>query len=355
MTRQAPGRIVVAMSGGVDSSVAAALLHEAGHDLVGVTLHLWDADGEQQVGRCCAPEDRDDARRVCDHLGIPHFVLDEREAFRRHVVQPFVGEYLAGRTPSPCAHCNRTVKLVQLAELADRFGATHVATGHYARVSHQAAGPRLLRGRDRRKDQSYFLFGLPEAVLQRVLFPLGVMDKDGARAEARRLGLPNADKPDSQELCFVPDGDVPGFVAREGHEPRPGTVRDTDGQVLARHEGIAGFTVGQRRGLGLGGGSPRYVLRIVPDTQEVVVGPREALYSRSLTATEARWLCEPPPHGFDAEVRIRHRHEPAPGRVVPTDDGFRVEFAEPQRAITPGQAAVLYQGDEVLGGGFIAP
>lgn len=342
------------MSGGVDSSVAAGLLQERGYDLVGVTLHLWDASGEQQVGRCCAPEDREDARRVCDHLGIPHFVIDEREAFRRHVVEPFVGEYLAGRTPSPCAHCNRTVKLVHLAELADRFGATHVATGHYARVAHDGGGrARLLRGRDRRKDQSYFLFGVPEPVLQRLILPLGDMKKDGARAEARRLGLPNADKPDSQELCFVPDGDVAGFVEREGHSPRPGVIRDPDGRELGRHDGIAGFTVGQRRGLGLGGGSPRYVLRIVPDTHDVVVGSRDDLLQRTLHAADACWHFDPPEEGFEARIRIRHRHEPAPGRVIPQDGGFRVEFVEPQRAVTPGQAAVLYREDEVLGGGFI--
>lgn len=342
------------MSGGVDSSVAAALLREAGHELVGVTLHLWDASGEGQVGRCCAPEDREDARRVCEHLGIPHFVLDEREAFRRHVVDPFIAEYAAGRTPSPCTHCNRTVKLVHLAELAGRFGATHVATGHYARVDCDAGGrARLRRGVDRHKDQSYFLFGVPEPVLRRMVFPLGAMDKDRARAEARRLGLPNADKPDSQELCFVPDGDVAGFVRSAGHASRPGIIRDTEGREVGRHAGIAGFTVGQRRGLGLGGGAPRYVLRVVPETDELVVGGRDELNATTLRATEARWLCEPPPDGFRAAVRIRHRHEPAAGHVRLTAEGFEVRFDAPQRAAAPGQAAVLYRGDEVLGGGFI--
>jgi tRNA-uridine 2-sulfurtransferase len=343
------------MSGGVDSAVAAALLQEAGHDLVGVTLHLWDADGEQQVGRCCAPEDRDDARRVCDHLGIPHFVIDEREAFRRHVVDPFVADYVSGRTPAPCAHCNRTVKLVHLAEVAEQLGATHLATGHYARV---APGPdgrtRLLRGRDARKDQSYFLFGVPERVLERLRLPLGEHIKDDTRHEARRLGLPNADKPDSQELCFVPDGDVKGFVERQGHAPQPGAVRDGEGRILGHHGGIAGFTVGQRKGIGLGGGPARYVLRILPETHDVVVGEREDLFSRALRATEAHWHGQPPTEGFEAAVRIRHRHAPAPGWVVPTDHGFRVEFTEPQRAVAPGQAAVLYRGDEVVGGGFIA-
>lgn len=343
------------MSGGVDSAVAAGLLHEAGYDLVGVTLHLWDADGAQQVGRCCAPEDREDARRVCDHLGIPHFVIDEREAFRRHVVDPFVADYVNGRTPAPCAHCNGTVKLGHLAALADQLGATHLATGHYARVTRGADGrARLLRGRDAKKDQSYFLFGVPQPVLEQLILPLGDHVKDETRREAHRLGLPNADKPDSQELCFVPDGDVQGFVQRQGAVSTPGVVRDQGGRVLGHHDGIAGFTIGQRKGLGLGGGPPRYVLRIVPDAHEVVVGDREALFTNSLRATEARWHGPPPEDGFEATVRIRHRHAPAPGRVFPTADGFRIEFREPQRAVTPGQAAVVYRGDEVVGGGFIA-
>jgi tRNA-specific 2-thiouridylase len=348
------GRILVAMSGGVDSSVAAALLREAGHELVGVTLHLWDAEGEQKVGRCCAPEDRDDARRTCEHLGIPHYVLDEREAFRANVVEPFLDEYQRGRTPSPCVHCNRTVKLVMLAELADRFGCTHVATGHYARIERDASGrPVLRRGRDTQKDQSYFLFGLPEATLERLIFPLGDLEKDATRAHGRRLGVPNADKPDSQELCFVPDGDVAGFVHRaRGEEPR-GRVVDPEGRVLGEHQGISAFTVGQRRGLGLGGGPTRYVLRIVPDAHEVVVGEADALLGTRLAARDAHWLRGTPAEPFRAEVRVRYRHRPAAGLVAPTDDGFEVRFDEPQRAISPGQAAVIYRDDEVLGGGFI--
>lgn len=344
------------MSGGVDSSVAAALLHEQGHDLVGVTLHLWDASGTEQVGRCCAPEDRDDARRTCEALGIPHYVLDEREAFRRHVVEPFLDEYARGRTPIPCVQCNRTVKLVHLAELAARFGATHVATGHYARVIQQDGRARLLRGVDHGKDQSYFLYGLPQDTLARMVFPLGHLVKDQTRAEGRRLGVPNADKPDSQELCFVPDGDILGFVGRQRGGTAPGTFVDEAGRTLGSHGGIEGFTVGQRKGLGIGGGSekPRYVLRILPAQREVVLGGEEALASSSLHVGGAAWVAgQPPLEPFVGAVRVRYRHEPASARVFPTEEGFRVEFDAPQRAITPGQAAVVYVGDEVIGGGFI--
>jgi len=347
------GRILVAMSGGVDSSVAAALLLEAGHELVGVTLHLWDARGEQQVGRCCAPEDRDDARRTCAHLGIPHYVIDEREAFRARVVDPFVAEYREGRTPVPCVHCNRTVKIDGLVRLADRLGATHVATGHYARLERRDGRPRLLRGRDLEKDQSYFLYGVPERTLARLIFPLGELVKDATRAEGRRLGVPNADKPDSQELCFVPDGEVAHFVRQETGTERPGRLIDTEGRELGRHPDVAGFTVGQRRGLGLGGGPARYVLRIVGETGDVVVGGEDELAASGLQAGGATWLGAPPDGPFEALVRVRYRHRPARARITPTDEGFRVAFEAPQRAITPGQAAVIYRDDEVLGGGFI--
>jgi tRNA-specific 2-thiouridylase len=348
-------RVLVAMSGGVDSSVAAALLREAGHDLVGVTLHLWDADREQQVGRCCAPEDRDDARRTCEHIGIPHYVLDEREAFRSQVVDPFVTDYQAGRTPIPCVSCNRTVKLTYLAEVARRFDATHIATGHYARLERANGGQlRLLRGRDADKDQSYFLFGLPQSTLERLVFPLGNLTKSEVREAGRRLGVPNADKPESQELCFVPDGRVGDFINRQGSPTHSGNIVDPDGTVLGRHEGVANFTRGQRRGLGLGGGGTRYVLRIVPETAEVVVGDESQLYDQRLTATEAHWVAGRPADPFQGEVRIRYRHRGALARVTPTGGGFEVRFDEPQRAITPGQAAVVYRGDEVIGGGFIA-
>ena len=347
-------RVLVAMSGGVDSSVAAALLHEAGHEVVGVTLHLWDAEGEHKVGRCCAPEDRDDARRTCEHLGVPHYVMDERAAFREHVVEPFLDEYRSGRTPSPCVHCNRTVKLVQLAALADKLGCARIATGHYARilVDPAEARGRLFRGRDRLKDQSYFLFGVPAEVLARMVFPLGGMEKDESRAHARRLALPNADKPDSQELCFVPDGDVLGFSQRERGAGTAGRIVTEDGDVVGEHDGLERFTVGQRKNLGLGGGSAaRYVLRVVG--QDVVVGDPEGLLGDALEVAQASWL-RPPDGAFSGHVRIRYRHDPAPATIEPSDAGFRVRFDAPQRAITPGQAAVVYVDDEVYGGGFIA-
>lgn len=340
-------RVVMAMSGGVDSSVAAALLVEQGVDVVGVTLHLWDASGEQQVGRCCAPEDREDARLTCDYLGIPHYTLDEREAFRAEVIEPFLDSYRAGETPLPCANCNRTVKLVQLASLAKRFGASRVGTGHYVRSE---AG-RLKKGVDTSKDQSYFLFGVPGEVLQQMVFPLGDMTKDEVREHGRRLGVPNADKPDSQELCFVPDGDVRGFVQRERGPSRAGNIVDTQGRVLAAHEGIERFTVGQRRGLGLGGGAPKFVLKIIQD--DVVVGNEAELAKTSLVAKGAHWLASVD-DSFRAAVRIRHRHPPADARIERLAEGrFRATFDEPQRAVTPGQAAVVYLDDEVLGGGFI--
>jgi tRNA-uridine 2-sulfurtransferase len=349
-------RVLVAMSGGVDSSVAAALLHEAGHEVVGVTLHLWDAEGEDRVGRCCAPEDREDARRTCDLLGVPHYVMDERAAFRRHVVDPFVSENLAGRTPIPCVHCNQQVKLARLWQIAQTFGAARVATGHYARVQPHHDGTRLLRGADADKDQSYFLFGVPQPVLQRLVFPLGGMTKDETRQHGKRLGLPNWNKPDSQELCFVPDRDVAGFVARERRvaSAGPGPILDEAGAQLGTHAGIEGFTVGQRRGLGVAGPEPRYVLRVLPERNAVVIGGAERLLHARLRAQGAAWIARPENAEFEAEVQIRHRHRAAKARVRAEGDGFEVEFAEPQRAVAPGQAAVVYRGAAVLGGGYIA-
>jgi tRNA-specific 2-thiouridylase len=348
-------RVLIALSGGVDSSVAAALLNEQGHELVGVTFHLWDAQGENKVGRCCAPEDRDDARRTADQVGFPHYVIDERKAFRAHVVEPFLDTYLGGQTPAPCVACNQHVKVARLVELADSFGCERIATGHYARIEHAADGSaKLLRGHDRNKDQSYFLYGVAPSVLSRLWFPLGTFTKDQTRREGLRLGVPNADKPDSQELCFVPDGDIGGFVERERDVREHGQIVDAQGEVVGEHNGIYRYTVGQRRGLNLGGGPARYVLRVLKEERSVVVGDDAALFGERLEAHSASWCGAVPGEPFDAEVRVRYRHSGARARIYPAQDSFRAEFSAPQRAITPGQAAVVYAGDEVLGGGIIA-
>ena len=348
-------RVLVALSGGVDSSVAAALLAEQGHALVGVTFHLWDAQGENKVGRCCAPEDRDDARRSAEHLGFPHYVIDERGAFRAQVVEPFLDTYLSGSTPAPCVACNQHVKVARLVELADRFGCERIATGHYARIDRGADGRvKLLRGRDRHKDQSYFLYGVPPAALARLMFPLGELEKHETRAEGVRLGVPNAHKPDSQELCFVPDGDIGGFIERERNLSEPGAITEASGEVVGEHRGIYRYTVGQRRGLNLGGGPARYVLRVLKEPRQVVVGDESQLFSQELSAHSVAWCDGAPAQPFEAEVRVRYRHAGARACVFPDAGSFRVEFEAPQRAITPGQAAVVYAGDEVVGGGIIA-
>lgn len=346
-------RVLVAMSGGVDSAVAAALMQEQGFDAVGVTLHLWDASGAQAVGRCCSPIDREDARHVCDALGIPHYTFDERSDFRERVVAPFIAAYSEGRTPSPCVRCNSSVKLGQLQRIADELGAGRIVTGHYARVLREGGQVRLHRGLDESKDQSYFLYGLERRLLERLETPLGALRKGEVRALAKRFALPNANKPDSQELCFVPDGDIPGFLAREGSGSGEGEVVDEAGQVLGRHQGLEAFTVGQRRGLGLGGGAARFVLKLVPEQRQVVVGERESLMANGLEAEAASWTSPGLQESFVADVKVRYRHRAARAQVCKRGDGFVVRFDEPQRAITPGQAAVLYAGTQVLGGGTI--
>jgi tRNA-uridine 2-sulfurtransferase len=347
------------MSGGVDSSVAAALLAEQGHEVIGLSMQLYDQSGDHAFGSCCSIEDLYDARRVATAINIPHYILNFEKQFNEHVVSNFVGEYAAGRTPLPCAHCNSDLKFTTLLERATGFSADAVATGHYARVDRSARGTfELKRGVDASKDQSYFLFSLTQDQLGRAIFPVGDRGKDAVRAYAHRRGLPVAAKPDSQEICFIPDHDYATFVAKHSPEPvRTGEVVDEHGQVLAHHDGIHRFTVGQRKGLGLGGspaGAPMYVIALKPDERQVIVGPKTSLERTTLTASGVNWIEGVPGGPVRAAVQIRHRHPAAPAIVRSTGDGRAdVVFDAPQIAITPGQAAVFYDGDTVLGGGWI--
>jgi tRNA-specific 2-thiouridylase len=349
-------RVVVAMSGGVDSSVAAALLVAAGHDVVGVSMQLYD-QRENGFGTCCTIDDLHDARRVAARLGIPHYIVNFESHFHTHVQRDFVAEYARGRTPIPCAHCNSEVKFSELLARAGGYGAAALATGHYARLATASDGRvRLRRGRDGAKDQSYFLFSLSQAQLAQALFPVGDLAKDEVRAEARRLGLATADKPDSQEICFVPDGDYAAFLERvEPALATHGDIVDQGGAPLGTHAGVHRFTIGQRKGLGLSTGVPLYVVDIDAAAQRVTVGPRAALDRATLTASRVNWIAGAPPPGWvPVTAQIRHRHQPAPARVRTLDDGrAEVIFDAPQQAITPGQAVVWYDGDEVVGGGWI--
>ena len=351
-------RIVVAMSGGVDSSVAAALLAEQGHDVVGLSMQLYAQNGGSQTfGRCCTLDDLHDARRVAAAAGFPHYIVNFEQQFQETVVSNFVREYAAGRTPLPCAHCNSDLKFSTLLERALGFGAARVATGHYARVEQGSKGRWLLRRSvDGAKDQSYFLFSLTQEQLAHAMFPVGTLTKPQVREHARRLGLDVADKPDSQEICFVPDGDYASFVAKQ--EPavaRAGAVVDERGTPLARHGGIHRFTVGQRKGLGVSAPAPLYVLKIDAQSGDVTVGPRASLERRTLTASGVNWMSvDAPGTWLLAAAQIRHRHHPAPGRVRALDGGrAEFEFDTPQPAVTPGQAVVFYDGDIVVGGGWI--
>jgi tRNA-specific 2-thiouridylase len=351
-------RIVVAMSGGVDSSVAAALLAEQGHDVIGLSMQLYDQRaGDHTWGSCCTLADLHDARRVAAVIGFPHYIVNFERQFRETVISNFVQEYASGRTPLPCAHCNSELKFSTLLERARGLGAEHVATGHYARVDRDATGRWLLkRSADPEKDQSYFLFSLTQDQLARAVFPVGTLAKSAVRSQARRLGLAVAEKPDSQEICFIPDGDYAAFIERK--EPavvREGAIVDEGGHPLGSHAGVHRFTIGQRKGLGIASTIPLYVLRIDADAGQVMVGPRTALERVRLTASGVNWIAiDAPATPVRVAAQIRHRHKPAPGVVRALPDGHaEMIFDHPQPAITPGQAVVFYDDEAVVGGGWI--
>ena len=350
------------MSGGVDSSVVAGLLHEAGHEVVGVTLQLYDHGAAvSRPGSCCAGQDIHDARRVADRLGIAHYVVDAEERFRRAVIADFADSYARGRTPVPCVRCNQTVKFTDLVALARDLGADALATGHYARRADGSGGPELRRARDLGRDQSWFLFATTREQLAFTRFPLGDMpDKAAVRAHAERMGLPVAAKPDSQDICFVPkggkDGDYAALVARLRPESaEPGPIVDEDGTERGVHNGIGRYTVGQARrlrGARLADGSPGVVTRIEPDTRRVVIGPRRS-GTRDVRVQELNWLIPAPPEPLPCTVKLRAREQPHPATITATTDGAAVRLHAPGLA-APGQACVAYDGDRVLGGGFIA-
>lgn len=351
-------RVMAGMSGGVDSSAAAALLLDQGYDVVGVTLKLWPQDCVNRAeDKCCGPQAVMDARSVCARLGIPYYLIDEAALFQQKVIQYFADEYRAGRTPNPCVMCNQHLKFGVLLDRARQLGCDAIATGHFARIERTSEGRYLLRrGRDLRKDQSYFLFSLRQDQLARSLFPLGEMTKADTRDVARNCELRTADKEESMEICFVPDRDYGKFLEQSHLVARHrGEIVDTCGAVLGHHEGIEFYTIGQRRGLGISSSRPLYVIGLEPDQNRVVVGDESALTGAECRLAHCRWIpWDQPPASFECTARIRYNHPGVPATVIPGPDGkAKVTLHEPARAITPGQACVLYQEDLVLGGGWI--
>lgn len=352
-------RVVVAMSGGVDSSVSAALLHEQGYEVIGVTMKLWDGP-ETAAARhktCCTLDDVSDARRVAAALGIPFYVVNFKDQFRKHVIDYFVDVYRQGATPNPCVQCNRYLKFTALVQRAQQLGARWVATGHYAAVWQDQAGRYYIRrGHDSAKDQSYFLFDLSQDQLRQTLLPLGAYRKEEVRQLAARLGLKVAEKPESQEICFVPEGDYRTFLRPRltAAEAQPGRIVTVDGETVGRHHGVPFYTVGQRRGLGVAAAEPLYVTRLDPEHNTVVVGPRPSALCTTFGVERLNWMCLPPTQTLPTTVQIRHRHHPVAADVHPVaPDRVHVVLHAPQFAVTPGQAAVFYDGDTVIGGGWI--
>lgn len=353
-------RVVIGMSGGVDSSTAAALLQQQGYDVVGITLKLWPQDCVSRAeDKCCGPQAVTDARGVAHKLGIPFYVIDEAADFQKLVISYFAEEYKAGRTPNPCVMCNERLKFGNLLDRARQLGAEYIATGHYARIEHDSASGRhlLKRARDLKKDQSYFLFSLRQDQFARVLFPLGEMTKPETRNLARENQLKTADKEDSMEICFVPDKDYGKFLRQtELVQPHQGEIVDVAGRVLGHHQGIEFYTIGQRKGLGIATGKPIYVIDLDPEHNRVVVGDETHLECGEFTVDRCNWIAfETPPQSLEAAVKIRYSHPGAPATITPLDGArARISLHVPQRAVTPGQACVFYDGDLVIGGGWIA-